>query len=627
MVGFPVGTVTIEEITAPAGFKKETTVYKIYFRPDANGNPVAYFYENGGYQLAEDDEEDGGMIKVNLKTEVPNKPVMNTELTNASNGSHTIPVGAANVTDTVKLGGYKAGDKVTIKVDIYDTATYTKSSKGTLLATKTMDYTFNQNVSADSPISVNVTGLTFTSAANKTYGAVAYVTTPDGNTISHNEDMTVDLEKVSTSTTSISTELLSANGSHLIPVGAVTVNDTVKLGGYAAGTKVDVKVDLYDTASTTTPVATKTVTATLKGSTTAAPETVAVNGLSFTSAANKKYSAKTSVYLSGEKEPISVHNSALTDAAETVYTMETSTKVSKSTVGLGDQTVTDTITFRNVPSGIKVYFVSELYDVTNGASKATKVTTTPATVTSTAKASTGLAAETQTVTFTFYAEVDHKYAVKTMAYATIGTTDVLVGTHNANFADTNEAISGPQAPTFSTNFVELANGSKVVTPGVENTARDTITYSIPTGTSARAILTLYNAGNKVKVASKTVTLDASKTSATADFVWTPTAGYDYSVSSEFQVMKNGSWSTYLTHNEALTDAKETVYAPSFATKVASANVGLGDQTVTDTITYAHVPKDAKLHFVSEVYDLAGVLERVAMSSSSGNISRANEMSE
>jgi len=269
--GFPVGTVTIQEVASPAGYKTSNKMFYVYLRPDANGDAEATFYEDGIYKPAYpiDTTADLDLTVTNEESK------MTTELLSAS-GTHLVGDGSVTVSDNILLSGYKVGNKVSVQVSIFDKAS-------PLAAVKVMPvrtFTLTKNSTETNMETVTVDGITFTAVAGHAYTAVATVTTEDGNVRTHNASKNDNAETVWA--LNLDTEVAKA-----VALGDTTVVDTITYANVPSGVTLKFVSELYDTAKKTTPVATVTsanITSTGTATATSKPS------FSFYAEAGKTYS-------------------------------------------------------------------------------------------------------------------------------------------------------------------------------------------------------------------------------------------------------------------------------------------------------------------------------------------------
>jgi len=263
----------------------------------------------------------------------------------------------------------------------------------------------------------------------------------------------------------------------------------------------------------------------------------------------------------------------------------------------------DTVAWVNYQSGTKLSIVSKLYDVTDKKYvELTNATGSDKTVIVTNVTSTGVAKQTKNVTFQFdsSALAGHTLTAVTAFNAELNGKPCQPVIHNEDYTDPDETI---QYVSITSDLVENANKTHILMPVAPNTLTETLTYKVPAGVSARAVVTLRNVTTKKDVETKNVTLDATKTSVATTF--SPIAakpGEIFSAKAELQILDGSTWKSITTHNDDYTVAAETVYTPLVATEIATKTIGLGDVKVEDSVSVTNVPVGATVELVARLYD-------------------------
>ena len=515
---------------------------------------------------------------LNAEDETIYYPITSTVL--LTNGSKFgIPKVNDSARERVTFTNYPAGTAITFRATLKDLdgtllVNETATATSTGLGAQEKDITFNYNSSA-------LNGHRLSAKVEVLVGGVVVDT---HNTDYDVEDETIYYQSISTYAVSNTT-----NGKVGI-VGSDRIKDTITFSGYPAGTSITFVSTLRDITSNNNV---QTITTSNVISTGLDEQTQDVLFSTFTPVANHRYAVKTIIKVAGTDDII--HNSDYSDNREMVYYPQITTLISKKLGAISaNETVSDTVTFRNFPSGTVITFKADLVDVNTNTVIATNNTVTAT--------STGVSAQTATIPFTYDSRNlrGHKLSVKVIA--NVSGNDVV--NHNVALTTEDETIYYPQTSTEL-----LTNGSKFGSPKQNDSAVETVTFSnYPAGTVITFKATLRDLTGTGSVTAEETVTSTGLTAQTADitFNYNSRNRGGHKISAKVDVYVNDVLVD--THNGSYDVEKETIYYPTMSTVAVSnttnGKIGIvGSDKIKETITFNGYPAGTSIVFVSTLRDI------------------------
>ena len=490
--------------------------------------------------------------------------------------------------ETVSFTNYPAGTVITFRSTLKDlntngtqTKTVTATSEG--LETQTADITFTYNSS-------NRGGHKLSAMVEVLVGGVVVDT--------HNADYDVEKETIYYPTISTVAVTNSMNGKIGV-VGTDNVKETITFAGYPEGTDIVFEAILHDTTSgTNIETVSKSVT-----STGIASQTTEVEFSNFTAVAGHTYSVKVTSKVTGFDDL--VHNSNYNIVAETVYYPNLTTLISKKIGTISaNETISDTVTFSNVPASTTLTFNADLVDIATG-----NVIASNNNITAT---STGLTPQIATIPFTYDSR---NLAGKTLSVrVTAKVSGTSVVSHNIELNTENETI---YYPTFATDLLSASTSNKLGSQKTNETARETVTFSnVPAGTVLTVVGELYDVTSTttpIDIITGTITSEGlqEQTVAITDLFEYDSTNFNDTTLAAKLIVKIGN-DVIATHNDNLSDVREKIYYMSTNTELLStygthyykAGKVTASENSRETIKIKNVPVGTIISYTATLADVS-----------------------